>query len=71
MEKFSLINVSADFDLKFEEGDVIEFEMPSFCSGEYQAVVKKDEEYGLYIEDGEEYFEACRDFTVTRDGKEI
>jgi len=71
MEKFSLINVSEDFKLKFQEGDVIEFEMPPFCSGDYSAVVKKDKDYGLYIEDGDEYFEACRDFRVLRNGKEI
>ena len=71
MEKFSLINVSKDFDLKFEEGDVIEYEMPSFCSGEYRAVVEKDEDFGLCINAEDNYFEGCRDFIVLRNGKEI
>ena len=71
MEKFSLINVSTDFKLKFRAGDVIEFEMPSFCSGDYKAVVMKDEEFGLYIDAEDNYFEGCRDFIVLRNGKEI
>ena len=41
MKKFSLINVAEDFNIDFQEGDVIEFEMPSFCTGDYKAVVKK------------------------------
>ena len=71
MEKFSLINVSTDFKLKFKAGDVIKFEMPSFCSGDYSAVVKKDKEFGLYIDAEDNYFEGCRDFIVLRNGKEI
>jgi len=71
MEKFSLINVAEDFDMKFEEGDVIEFEMPSFCSGDYKAVVKRDEDFGLYIDKDDNYFEGCRDFIVLRNGEEI
>jgi len=71
MEKFSLINVSEDFQLKFKAGDVIEFEMPSFCSGDYEAVVKKDKDFGLYIDEDNNHFEGCRDFRVLRNGKEI
>ena len=71
MEKFSLINVSADFKLKFKAGDKIEFEMPSFCSGDYEAVVMKDKDFGLYIDAEDNYFEGCRDFRVLRNGKEI
>lgn len=71
MSKFSLINVAEDFEMKFKEGDVIEFEMPSFCSGEYKAVVKNDVDFGLYIDEDDNYFDGCRDFIVLRDGKEI
>jgi len=71
MEKFSLINVSQDFDFKFEVGDKIVFEMPSFCSGDYEAVVKKDEDFGLYIDKDNNYFEGCRDFVVIRNGEEV
>ena len=71
MSKFSLINVSQDFQFSFEEGDVIEFEMPSFCSGDYNAVVKKDDDFGLYINSEDNYFEGCRDFIVKRNGKEV
>jgi hypothetical protein len=69
MSKFSLINIETDFGFKFEEGDIITFEMPPFCSGEYGAVVKKDEKFGLYIDDDDNHFEGCRDFTVTRNGE--
>jgi len=71
MGKFSLINVSQDFDFEFEEGDKIIFEMPSFCSGDYEAVVKKDKNFGLYINSEDNYFEGCRDFIVMRNGKEV
>ncbi len=71
MSKFSLINVANDFQISFKTDDVIEFEMPSFCSGEYQAVVKHDADFGLYIDEEQNYFEGCRDFIVLRNGKEI
>lgn len=71
MNKFSLINISQDFQFTFKEGDEIEFEMPSFCSGEYNAVVKKDPTFGLYIDSEDNYFESCRDFIVRRKGKVV
>jgi hypothetical protein len=46
MKKFSLINIDYDF----EEGDVIIFEMLSFCSGDYEATVISDPKFGLYID---------------------
>jgi hypothetical protein len=69
MGKFSLINIEKDFEFNFQEGDQIIFEMPPFCSGEYGAVVKKDEKFGLYIDDDDNYFEGCRDFEVHRNGE--
>lgn len=69
MKKFSLINIEEDFNFKFQEGDIITFEMPPFCSGDYGAVVKKDPDFGLYIDDDDNYFEGCRDFIVTRNGE--
>lgn len=71
MKKFSLVNVSEDFGFVFREDDVIMFEMPSFCSGDYKAVVKADKDFGLYIDDDDNYFEGCRNFIVTRNGKEV
>lgn len=64
MKKFSLINIDYDF----EEGDVIIFEMPSFCSGDYEAEVMSDPKFGLYIDQKNNYFEGCRDFEVKRKG---
>lgn len=71
MAKFSLINIEQDFDFKFQEGDEIIFEMPPFCSGDYQAVVKKDPDFGLYIEEDDNYFNGCRDFSVLRNGEVV
>lgn len=69
MEKFSLINIETVYKINFEEGDEIIFEMPSFCSGNYKAVVKKHPKYGLYIDKKNCHFEGCRDFEVLRNGK--
>jgi hypothetical protein len=69
--KFSLINVSNDFQFSFQEGDKIVYEMPSFCSGDYEAIVKKDPDFGLYIDSSENHFEGCRDFAVIRNGEQI
>lgn len=71
MEKFSLINIANDFNFKFQEGDEIIFEMPSFCSGDYTAVVYKDESFGLYIDADCNWFEGCRDFYVKRNGEVV
>lgn len=71
MKKFSLINIEQDIDFKFQKGDQIIFEMPPFCSGDYGAIVKKDPNYGLYIDEDDNFFEGCRDFYVYRNGEKI
>ncbi len=71
MKKCSLINIAQDFDISFQEDDIITFEMPSFCSGDYVAVVCKDPDFGLYIDAEDNYFDDCRDFSIIRDGKII
>ena len=50
---------------KCEEGDIIEFEMPPFCSGDYQAKIYKDE-LGLYINKKDNYFDSCRDYYLIK-----
>jgi hypothetical protein len=67
MKKISLINQK----FKFQENDKIIFEMPPFCSGNYEAIVKKDDDFGLYIDESNNYFDGCRDFIVIRNCKEI
>lgn len=47
-----------------KEGDIIYFDMPPFCSGEYEAKVLKDEN-GLYIE-GKNYFNSCLNYRVNK-----
>ncbi len=59
-KKFYLVNI--DFD-GFKKEHKIIFEMPSFCSGDYEAVIYEDEK-GLYIKKEDNYFEGCRDFEV-------
>lgn len=58
-EKFYLVNI----DYTFNEGDRIIFEMPSFCSGDYDAEVMKDDK-GLFIPKKDNFFNGCRDFDV-------
>ena len=48
-----------------ENGDVIDWEMPSFCSGDYQAVVYEDE-LGLYIKSKDNYYKGCRDLYIIK-----
>lgn len=51
---------------QIEEGDLIVFDMPSFCSGNYQANVKKDEDGLLYISKKNCFFNSARDYYVWR-----
>jgi hypothetical protein len=52
-----------------EPGDQIVFEMPSFCSGDYIAIVYLDETNYPYILKTKNYFEGCRDWSVKRQNK--
>ena len=61
--KFSLINIKGS---PLKEGDTIIFEMPPFCSGDYSAEVKRDPDFGLYIDQKDNHFEGCRDFDIRR-----
>lgn len=61
-EKYYLVNEEIDPD-DVKEGDTIYFEMPPFCSGEYEAKVYKDEG-GLYIKKEDNFFKGCRDFRI-------
>jgi hypothetical protein len=65
---YSLINIAKDFDLKFKEGDIIEFEVP-FYDEDYQAIVKKDKNFGFYINNN--HFDDCKNFLIRRNGKQI
>lgn len=58
--KFYLINVNF---AGFLENHKIVFDMPPFCSGNYEAIIHKDDN-GLYIKKSEAYFDGCRDFSV-------
>lgn len=50
---------------EFKEGDTIYFEMPPFCSGEYEAKVYKDAR-GLYINKKDNFFEGCRNYRINK-----
>jgi hypothetical protein len=49
---------------KFKEGDIIEFEMPSFCSGDYLATIYLDTDGDPYIEKSQNYYSGCRDLFI-------
>lgn len=49
----------------FNEGDRIVFEMPSFCSGVYDAVIQKDK-VGFFINNEDNHFKGCRDFQIIK-----
>jgi len=67
MKKYYLINIKEEigdkYYKKFKEGQTIIFEMPSFCSGDYEAKIYKDEN-GLYINKENNFFKSCRDFEI-------
>lgn len=46
------------------EGMRIVFEMPPFCSGIYEAVVKVDKQGRHYIFKDENHFDSCRDYQI-------
>lgn len=52
-------------DIEVEEGDIIRFEMPPFCSGEYVTIVETDDN-GNYIKKKDDFFEACRDYEIIK-----
>lgn len=65
MKKDYLIQVLQNhpkFLKSLSEGDTIEFEMPPFCSGDYEAKVYKDQ-HGLYIDRENNFFTGCREFS--------
>ena len=64
MSKYYITNEIAKYNLKgLKSGKKIIFEMPPFCSGNYEAVIKKDD-IGFYIDSRDNYFKGCRDFEI-------
>lgn len=64
MEKTYLHTIMDDKDLdELEDGNTIYFEMPPFCSGDYEAIIMKDV-HGLYIYKSDDYFNGCRNFEI-------
>lgn len=58
-EKFYLINIDYDFKINHK----IVYEMPPFCSGDYETIIYKDEK-GLFIKKSDNFFTGCRDFKI-------
>jgi hypothetical protein len=46
------------------EGFLIIYDMPSMCSGNYEAVIKVDEQGRHYIWKDENHFSSCRDYEI-------
>jgi hypothetical protein len=65
MKKYYITNEINQFNLGTDlEGKTIVFEMPPFCSGDYEAKIYKDE-VGFYIDHSSHgYFKGCRDFNI-------
>lgn len=51
-------------DQEFKDGDILEFEMPPFCSGDYKARIYIDNDGDPYIDKLDNYYEGCRDLFV-------
>ena len=49
---------------EFNEGDVLDFEMPPFCSGDYSTPIYLDTDGDPYIHKDEEYFKGCRNYYI-------
>ena len=65
MKKYYITNEINQYNLGTDlEGKTIVFEMPPFCSGDYEAKIYKDE-IGFYIDHSSHgYFRGCYDFNV-------
>ena len=46
-------------------GDIIRYEMPPFCSGEYLALVREDRG-GTYIDAKDNFFSGCKDYSIVK-----
>jgi hypothetical protein len=51
-------------DQKFNDGDILEFEMPSFCSGDYSARIYLDNDGDPYINIKDNHYNGCRDLNI-------
>lgn len=60
------INDWFNSDQKLKEGDVIDFEMPPFCSGEYSAKIFIDNDGDPFIKKSDDYSEGCRDYELIK-----
>lgn len=49
---------------KLKEGDVVKFEMPPFCSGDYLSEIFFDEKGNPYIDEINNFIDGCRSVTV-------
>lgn len=72
MKKQSLVDIEKNFDIKLEDGDIIKFNMPEYCTGTFEAIVKTEPEYGfLYINEEQDHFEDCISFKIIRNEEEL
>lgn len=60
--------ISEWFDKKkeFKDGDVVVFDMPPFCSGDYSAKVYIDNDGDPYIKRSLNFYDGCRDLYITK-----
>lgn len=53
----------------FKEGDVLFFDMPPFCSGDYSANIYLDSDQDPYIDKKDDYYKGCRDLWIVESAK--
>ena len=61
--KNNRVYINEWFDTQeYKEGDKIYFEMPGFCSGDYEATVYIDNDGDPYIDKKYDFSKGCRDY---------
>lgn len=56
-----------DDSQKFEEGDFIVFDMPGFCSGDYNAKIYLSDKGEPYIKKSKDYSKRAVDIFIAKD----
>ena len=58
-----------EFGIKAKEGDIIEFIMPGFCSGDYIYKVEKINNKLVLKDAPSKIFNGCRDYKIIKENK--
>lgn len=66
IEKNERFYIKEWFDVaqEYNDGDILDFKMPSFYGGEYSAKIYIDSDGDPYIEKSKNYYEGCRNYEI-------